>query len=143
MMPVPGEPGHYRGNIWLMDPGTSAIEVDVRGNGGGKAMVPVMAVSTVQRKMETSLGWILVGLAVLLVGLMITIIGASVSDSVLASTEDAATVRKKRWRGIIASAIFLGLLLYGGKSWWDDWAGHYQRYMYRPFKATTSITQGA
>ncbi|MGC3944922.1 MAG: hypothetical protein QM762_10465 [Chryseolinea sp.] len=143
MLPVPGEPGHYRGNIWLMDPGTSAIEVEVRAVGGGKVMVPVMAVSTVQRKMDASLGWTLVALGVLLVGLMITIIGASVSDSILVSTADAAAVRKKRWRGIISSAIFLGLLLYGGKSWWEDWAGDYQRYMYRPFRASTSIAQGA
>jgi hypothetical protein len=143
MLPVPGEPGHYRGEIWLMDPGTSAIEVDVRAAGGGKVMVPVMAVSTVQRKMDSSLGWTLVILGVLLVGLMITIIGASVSDSVLPSTADTAAVRRKRWKGIVASAVFLGLLLYGGKSWWDDWAGDYQRYMYRPLRANTSIKQGA
>ena len=141
MLPVPGEPGHYRGNIWLMDPGTSAIEIDVRGTGGGKVMVPVMAVSTVQREMDPSLGWTLVALAVLLVGLMITIIGASVSDSVLPSVENSALVRRKRWKGIIVSAVMLGLLLYGGKSWWDDWAANYQRYMYRPFRANTTIQQ--
>jgi hypothetical protein len=143
MLPVPGEPGHYRGNIWLMDNGTWAIEVLVSGaKGEGSVMVPVMAVSTVQRKMDSSLGWTLAVLATLLVVLMITIIGASVSDSIAASTRDAVAIRKKRWRGIIVSTVVLGLLLYGGKSWWDSWAGSYQRFLYRPFQASTTIKQG-
>ncbi|HTF20569.1 MAG TPA: hypothetical protein VK658_21000 [Chryseolinea sp.] len=143
MLPVPGEPGHFRGNIWLMDNGTWAIEVTVTGSEGeGKVMVPVMAVSTVQRKMDSSLGWTLAGLATLLVVLMITIIGASVSDSISSSTRDVATLKRKRRTGIAVSTLLLGLLLYGGKSWWDGWAGSYQRYMYRPFKATTTIKPG-
>jgi hypothetical protein len=144
MLPVPGEPGHYRGNIWLMDNGTWAIEVTVSGSAGeGKVMVPVMAVSTVQRKMDSSLGWTLAVLATLLVVLMITIIGASVSDSISLSTHDVVALKRKRWTGIAVSTVILGLLLYGGKSWWDGWAGSYERYMYRPFKATTTIKQGA
>jgi hypothetical protein len=142
MMPVPGEPGHYRGDIWLMDNGTWAIEVEVKAtDGAGKVMVPVMAVSTVTRKMDPALGWTLLGLAVLLVGLMITIIGASVSDSIALSARDAMELKRKRWTGIVVSAALLALALYGGKSWWDSWAGRYQRYMYRPFKATTAINQ--
>lgn len=140
MLPVPGEPGHYRGNIWLMDNGTWAIEVDVKGSvGEGKVMVPVMAVSTVQREMDPSLGWTLMGLAILLVVLMITIIAASVSDSVARTEQDAIALKRKRWTSIVASTVLLGLLLYGGKTWWDSWAGNYQRYMYRPFKARTTV----
>jgi hypothetical protein len=46
MKPVPGEPGHYRGIIWLMDVGTSGIEVEVRGTAEtGQVIIPVMAVS--------------------------------------------------------------------------------------------------
>lgn len=143
MIPVPGEPGHFRGNIWLMDNGTWAIEVEVKATeGGGKVMVPVMAVSTVTRKMDASLEWTLLGLAALLVGLMITIIGASVSDSVALSARDAVELKRKRWTGIAVSAALLALALYGGKSWWDSWAGDYHRYMYRPIKATTKISQG-
>lgn len=144
ILPVDGEPGHYRGNIWLMDNGTSSIDVAVKGTDGeGSVFVPVMAVSTVQRTMNASLGWTLAGLGLLLVILMVTIIGASVSDSISGAVTDRNVLRNKRWKGIAVSAVVLGFLLYGGKTWWDDWAGDYQRYMYRPLKATTHITTGA
>ncbi|MBA4057350.1 MAG: hypothetical protein C0490_21735, partial [Marivirga sp.] len=84
MVVVPGEPGHYKGVIWLMDAGTSGLEIEVKGSTqSGRVMVPVMAVSTVQRTMEPSLGWTLLGLCILLVVLMITIISASVSDGLV------------------------------------------------------------
>lgn len=143
LLPVPGEPGHYRGMIWLMDPGTWAIELEITGESkGGTVLVPVMAVSTVQRKMEASLGWILAVLGLLLVVLMVTIISASVSDS-LVRPEDTGrrSLMKKKWSGIAVSSVLMIALLLGGKTWWDSWANDYQRYMYKPLGATTSINR--
>jgi hypothetical protein len=100
MLPVPGEPGHYRGNIWLMDNGTWAIEVTISGSTGeGKVWFPVMAVSTVQRKMDSSLDGRWPFLATLLVVLMITIIGASVSDSIAVSTGRRSCVKAETLDG--------------------------------------------
>ena len=38
----------------------------------------------------------------------------------------------------IATAV-CALILYGGSSWWNSWAGHYKKFMYQPLQATTSI----
>ncbi|HTE31146.1 MAG TPA: hypothetical protein VK666_12280 [Chryseolinea sp.] len=143
MKPVPGEPGHYRGLIWLMDAGTWAIEIEVKGNAkSGMVIVPVMAISTSQKKMDASLGWTLFALGVLLVVLMVTIISVSVSDSLVRPDGVAGgDLRRKRLWGAAISAVVIISLLYGGKSWWSGLANDYQRYMYRPFKANTTMVR--
>ncbi len=143
MKPVPNEPGHYQGLVWLMNTGTSGISLEVRGsNGSGQILVPVMAVSTTQKTMPASLGWILFSLCVLLVILMVTIISASVSDG-LVKPDEAITqkIARKRWIGACVSAVILVLALWGGKSWWDSWASNYKRFLYKPLVATSSIFQ--
>ena len=98
---VPGEAGHYKGEIWLMSPGSASIEVNVVGEKGeGSILLPVMAVSTAQKEMEASLGWTLAGLGIFLVFLMVTIISLSNSDSMVKPGDPATSkVRRKRWIG--------------------------------------------
>ncbi|HEY9046383.1 MAG TPA: hypothetical protein VIN08_10830 [Ohtaekwangia sp.] len=143
LLPVEGEPGHFRGMVWLMSAGTSGIELDIAGESGeGKILVPVMAVSTAQKEMPSSLGWILLALCVLLVGLMITIIGASVGDGQVKPAEEITrAIARKRWIGSGVSLILLLLILWGGKTWWDSWSNRYKRFTYKPFKATSTIAQ--
>ena len=143
ILPVEGEAGHYRGLIWLMDPGTSGIEIEINGNSGdGKVLVPVMAVSTRQKSMDPGLGWMLFGLCVLLVILMVTIIGASVSDGMVKPNEPITPrMKQRKVVGMIVSAVALLAMLWGGKSWWDNWANDYRRFMYRSLNATSSVTE--
>ncbi|MBL0744719.1 hypothetical protein [Chryseolinea lacunae] len=146
MLPVPGEPGHYRGVIWLMDVGTSGIAVEIKGKAGsGDVIIPVMAVSTTQKKMDGSLGWSLAALATLLVVLMVTIISVSVSDGLLRPDDPSVmAIRRKRRVGALAGTVLLLLMLWGGKAWWDGWATTYERYMFKPFNAVTRVeTEGA
>lgn len=143
--PVPGESGHYSGEIWLMSPGSASIEVKVFGDQGeGQILLPVMAVSTAQKSMEASLGWTLAGLGVFLVVLMVTIISLSNSDSLVKPGEETTTkTRKKRWVGASVGLVFLVLFVWGGNSWWNSWAESYERYMYKPFTATSWVdTEG-
>ncbi len=143
MLPVPNEPGHYQGLVWLMNAGASGIDLEIKGtSGSGNVLVPVMAVSTTQREMPSSLGWILFALCVFLVGLMITIISASVSDGLVKpSDEITSRVLRKRWIGAGVSAVLLILILWGGKSWWDGWASDYKQFMYKPLHANSTLTQ--
>jgi hypothetical protein len=141
MTPVAGEPGHYTGMIWLMSSGTSGIDLKVEGDAGtGSVLVPVMAVSTAQREMPASLGYGLLALGVLLVALMVTVISTSVSDGLLKPGAEATThVRRKRLIGAVVSTVLLILLLWGGKSWWDNWANRYRRFLYKPMQATSTV----
>jgi hypothetical protein len=139
--PVPGEPGRYEGLIWLMDAGTASVAVEVAGaRGTGTALVPVMAVSTAMRPMEPWRGWLLVGLGVLLVVLLATLFGAAFGDS---RTPPGETVprplRRRRWVGAGVGLGVGGLILFGGMTWWNNWASDYRRYMYRPYTATSRV----
>ncbi|MGI4022829.1 MAG: hypothetical protein ACRYFA_15095 [Janthinobacterium lividum] len=140
-LPVKGTPGQYQALVWLMQSGTASMKITVEGAlGKGTVLIPVMAVSTAQRAMPISLGWILAGLAALLVILMATIIGASVSDGlVIPGSINAANIRRKRMSGIAVSLLVLGLMLYGGSSWWNSWRSDYQKYMYRAPQANSSL----
>ena len=143
ILAVEGEGGHYRGLIWLMDPGTSGIEIEIRGNSGnGKVLVPVMAVSTRQKSMDPALGWTLFGLCSLLVILMVTIISVSVSDGMVKPNEPiTARMRQRKLIGAAISTVVLLVILWGGKLWWNSWASDYRRFMYRSLKATTTINE--
>ncbi len=143
MLPVPNEPGHYQGLVWLMDAGTSGIDIEIKGSSGsGNVLIPVMALSTTQREMPSSLGWILFALCVFLVVLMTTIISASVSDGLVKPNEAITSkVLRKRWVGAGVSALLLILLLCAGKSWWDGLSSDYKRFMYKPFRAYSKLSQ--
>ena len=143
LLPVEGEAGHFRGLIWLMDAGTSGIEIEIKGNSGeGSVLVPVMAVSTRQKSMDPALGWALLGLCALLVILMVTIISASVSDGMVKPNEPiTARMKQRKLIGALVSAVALLVILWGGKSWWDSWANDYRRFMYRSLKATTTVSE--
>lgn len=139
--PVEGETGHFRGEVWLMSPGSASLEIMVSGKKGeGTILVPVMAVSTAQKTMESSLGWTLAGLGVFLVVLMITIIALSSGDTLVKpGAETTAKVKRKRWVGAAIGLVILTIILWGGNSWWKSWEKNYQRFMYKPFTATSSV----
>lgn len=141
-LPVPGESGHYKGEIWLMSPGSASIEVNVKGEQGeGSILLPVMAVSTAQKEMDPSLGWTLAGLGIFLVILMVTIISLSTGDSLVKPGEKPdRKVKTKRWVGATLGLLFVASVVYGGNNWWDSWSNNYQRFMYKPFTATSQVT---
>ena len=144
-IPVPGEAGHYKGEIWLMSSGSASIEVKVIGaQGEGSILLPVMAVSTAQKEMDPSLGWSLAGLGIFLMILMVTIISLSAGDSMVKPGEDSTSkVRTKRWIGAAVGLVLVVTVVWGGNSWWNSWSSNYKRYMYKPFTATSSVTSEA
>lgn len=136
------EAGKYEGKIWLMENGAASVKVVIEGaRGQGEVLIPIAALSTAQRQLPSSLGWILAGLALLLVGIMTTIIGASTGDSLLkvGETENDST-KKRRIVGSTIGASFCGLLLFGGNMWWNAETANYQQNIYRPYTAMSSIS---
>jgi hypothetical protein len=139
--PSANEPGRFDVKVWFMSTGTSSIQITVNGpQGKGTVVVPVMAVSTAKRSMPAGLGWGLFAMAVFLVILMVTIISSSVSDSQLNPAEPLTKrLRRRRVTGAISALMILGLVLWGGYSWWNAAAASYNKYLYRPLQATTTL----
>ena len=137
-----GQPGQYEGLTWLMSSGAASVEVKVSGSlGEGTALVPVMAISTAQNEMPPSLGWILAALGLFLVILMVTIIGASVSDAVEEPGANAKKLNRRKTKGMVVAGSVLCLILYGGMTWWNNWAEDYRRFMYKPYQATSEVVK--
>lgn len=140
-VPVEGVTGQWEGMVWLMSSGTASLEVYISGpEGEGKALIPVMAVSTAQNEMEPGLGWVLTALGILLVILLATIIGASVSDGLnTPGAEVPVRLKRKKFRGITVAVAIMALVLYGGATWWNSWAEDYRRYMYKPYQSDSQV----
>ncbi|HEY6902330.1 MAG TPA: hypothetical protein VI233_16855 [Puia sp.] len=141
---VAGQPGQFRGPVWLMNDGSSSILIHVGGAAGkGDLVVPIVAVSTAQKKLPAMTGYILVGLGLLLFILMTTIIGASVSDGLTRKGQQLTAGGKRARRiGIAVAAIFSSLIVYGGNSWWSHWALRYRQFMFRPMHAEYQVGEG-
>lgn len=140
-LPSPTLPNTYEGSVWLMNQGTTSITIEIEGSfGKEKIIVPLVAVSTAQKTMDASLGWSLAGLGLLLFAIMVTIIGASMSEGLVKPNEAMpARLKKRKLLGMVIAACAFILILWGGKSWWDNWAADYQQYTYKPYQATSKI----
>jgi hypothetical protein len=137
LQPVPGRPGQYTGSVWLMTDGSSGILLHVQGRSGrGELVVPIVAISTAEKKLPAITGYILVALGILLFVLLVTIIGASVAEGVTGKGQLLTGQRQRSKRiGIATAAIFSSLLVYGGNSWWQHWAHKYRNFMFKPMHA--------
>jgi len=141
MEPVQGQPGQFTGETWLMNGGSSSVQIMVDGSkGNGQVIVPVVAISTANKKLPASTGYLLAGLGIFLFVLMITIIGSSVSDAVTRGGEPIPARRKKyKMAAITLAAIFTTVIVYAGNAWWQSWATDYKKFMFRPTQATSTL----
>ncbi|MCF2442497.1 hypothetical protein L0657_00915 [Dyadobacter sp. CY345] len=143
ILSLPNQPGQFQGEVWLMQNGSSSIQIKISGKEGeGEFIVPIVAVSTAQREMPKGLGIGLSILGLLLFLLMITAIGASVSDGLLRPGEVLSPQQKrKRWINMGIATAVCALILYGGSSWWNSWAEDYKEFMYKPLQGSSSIIE--
>ena len=139
---VPGEPGLYSAELWLMTAGSYSVEVGVAGSeGGGTVFVPVLAVAERRLAMDPAFGVGLAAVGLFLFVGAVTIVGAAVRESVLEpGTEPDA---RGRWKGRFAMAgftIVLGAFVVGGWIWWDAVDAAYRSRMYRPWNTTAEVS---
>lgn len=139
---IAGQPGHFTGNVWLMTDGSSSILLSVTGNlGKGEMVVPIVAMSTVQKKLPPLTGYSLAVLGIILFVLMVTLIGVSVGEGI---TRRGETLPASRKRGkLIAfgvTALLSSLLVYGGNAWWQSSAHKFRKMMFKPMHASYQVT---
>jgi hypothetical protein len=134
---VAGQPGQYKGIVWLMNDGSSSILLHVSGSmGSGELVVPIVAVSTAQKKLPAGTGYVLAGLGILLFVLMLTIIGSSVADGITRKGEAVPAGRRRAKRvAMLVAAVLCSGIVFGGNAWWQHWAERYRKFMYRPMHA--------
>lgn len=140
--PVPGDPSFFSGNLWLMEFGSSSVNVAVDGHeGAGSVLVPVPAIATARRGINTGLGLILAGMGLLLFASAVAGIGAAVRESVLAPGEEVSPVHKNRARKImLVTAVLFASALVLGNSWWTSVDGRYLRHMFKPIRLSATTT---
>jgi hypothetical protein len=133
--PVRGETNLHTAELWFMEPGPHAVEIEITGAAGsGRVSVPVDAAAMRVLSMPKGLGVMLVVLGIGVLGLLVSIAGAAVRES---SVEPGVepTLRRRRWARVLMGglAALLVLLLWGGKRWWEAEAADYRNNrLYRP-----------
>ncbi|QMW07109.1 hypothetical protein H3H32_27805 [Spirosoma foliorum] len=138
---TPVEANRYEGDLWLMDSGSSSIELSIDGpDGKQQVIVPVVAMATALREMPQGTGLALAAMGLLLVVMLITIIGASNSDGVLLPGQKApATLGRRRLVGMGVGLAVIVLILTGWRSWWTSTAEDYRNeQLYQPTRIATS-----
>jgi hypothetical protein len=134
--------GRFTGDLWLMETGSSSIELSLAGPDGRQTVVvPVMAVATALRDMPPGTGAGLLAMGLLLVVMLVTIIGASSADGVTPpQAGPVAGLTRRRWRGMAVGLVFIGLALAGWRSWWVGTAEQYRsQRLYRPIQIQTDV----
>jgi hypothetical protein len=143
LQPVAGQPGQFKGIVWMMTDGSSSILLSVTGSlGKGEMVVPIVAMSTAQKKFPVITGYSLAVLGILLFILMVTIIGASVGEGISGQGEALSPARRRSKRIAFAvTALLSSLLVYGGNAWWQSSEQKYRQFMFKPMHASYQLTQ--
>ncbi len=142
LQPVAGQPGQFKGIVWLMTDGSSSILLTLDGSlGKGELVVPIVAVSTAQKKFPPVTGYSLIFLGLVLFVLMVTIIGASVGEGITGRGE-ALSPRRRRSRRIAfaVAALLSSLIVYGGNAWWHNAEDKYRELMFKPMHANYTVS---
>jgi hypothetical protein len=143
--PVPGSPGAFTGQLWLMAVGSYTVDVTVSGAAGtGTAMVPVVSVATGQLSLSPLLRGLLGVLGVLLVAGLLTLVHAAVGESLVAPGEPTPPGRRRRARLATALAVpVAAFLVLGGARWWTAEARRYQRTLAKPTPTRATVGDSA
>lgn len=142
---VPGEPGTFQTQIWIMSSGSYAIHVAANGPAGaGTFIVPYTSAATATLGMPDWLGWVLAALGAFLVFGLVSVIGAASREATLPTgvQPDAPRFRRARFASAIAFVI-LAVMVTGGWKWWTAVEEEYRSALLRPVRAEGTVSAGA
>jgi hypothetical protein len=137
-------PSSYLGKLWIMAAGSNEVTVQVTGHAGtGTAIVPVVAVATQRLALYPWLGAVLAVIGIALFLGAVSIVGAAVRESTLPPGDMPDPARRRQARfAMAATALFVALILYGGRSWWNSEDRSFQRELYHPMATRAEVTDG-
>jgi hypothetical protein len=135
------DPQFFTGSVWIMASGSWQVRIQAAGaHGAGQLSVPVPAIATAIKPMQTAIG---VGLFLMMIVLalgLVSIVGAAAREAQLAAgkTPDRASqMRAKILMG--TTAAFVVFVLWAGNHWWASEADGYAGYIYRPLGMSLDI----
>lgn len=131
----------FTGHLWLMSAGAWQVRVTVSGEkGDGTLSVPVPTLPQQTLSMTPALRATLFVFMFLLAAGMVAIVSAMAREARLGAGEefDARARRRGRIVGAIATVV-VTVILYLGNLWWSVEATAYDRYIYKPLAATTTV----
>jgi hypothetical protein len=134
----------FAGHLWIMQTGSWQVRFVVNGRQGpGVLSIPVAAISTATRQMQSGLGILLAGLGILLVVGMVGIVGAAAREAQAAPGELVPAANKNRT--YVAMVITLSLLVTSvvfGRMWWNAEAADYSANIYKPLTMHAILETG-
>lgn len=128
------DPQFFTGSVWIMASGSWQVRIQAAGaQGAGQLSVPVAAIATGIKPMQTAMG---VGLFLMMIVLavgLVSIVGAGAREAQLAAGKAPDRSSKVRARILMgATAAFLVFVLWAGNHWWGSEADGYAGYVYKP-----------
>jgi len=139
---VPGEPGTFQTQVWIMSSGSYALHIAASGPAGsGTFIVPYTSVATGTLGMPEWLGWVLAALGAFLVFGLASVAGAASRESTLpaGAVPDPPRFRRARLAAGFA-ALIACTLVFGGWNWWNAVEQDYRRSLDRPLDVKTTVT---
>jgi hypothetical protein len=139
-VPVPGAPGVWSAQLWLMVGSSYGVLVHVQGpSGSGEVLVPVATMATQVLGMKKGMGAMLAALGLFLFAGAVTLVVSSVRESTLPPGEvpDERRRRKARIAGVVAAVLF-ALVIWQGRVWWNNVNAEARGDLYKPFHIRTS-----
>ncbi len=141
---VPGEPGTFQTQVWIMSSGSYALHIAASGPAGkGEFIVPYTSVASATLGMPNWLGWVLAALGAFLVFGLASLIGSASREGTLpiGAAPNSARLRRARFATGIAGLI-AGTLMFGGWTWWNAVERDYRNSLFRPIPSEAHVTAG-
>jgi hypothetical protein len=138
------DPQFFTGALWIMASGSWQVRIQAGGaKGEGQLSVPVPAVASLTRPMQRAMG---IGLFVMMLVLalgLVSIVGAGAREAQLEAGAAADRPSKIRARILmVATAAFVGVVLWAGNYWWASEANGYAGYIYKGLEMWADVQPG-
>jgi len=135
------DPQFFTGSVWIMASGSWQVRIQAAGaQGAGQLSVPLPAIATGIKPMQTAMGaGLFLMMLVLALGL-ISIVGAGAREAQLSAGRAPDRSSKMRARILMgATAAFVVFVLWAGNRWWASEADGYASYIYKPLGMSLDI----